>query len=35
MLADTVARFETAGIDLVTLIASSRDDWDRFESLHW
>ena len=34
-LAETVARFETAGIELVSLIASSEDDWDRYESLHW
>jgi hypothetical protein len=34
-LAETVARFESAGVELVTLIASSQDDWDRYESLHW
>jgi SAM-dependent methyltransferase len=31
----TVARFETAGVALTGLIASSRDDWDAYESLHW
>lgn len=31
----TVARFESAGIDLIGLVASSQDDWDRYESLHW
>lgn len=34
-LAETVARFETRGVELVTVIASSQDDWDRYESLHW
>jgi hypothetical protein len=34
-LADTVARFTTAGLAVETLIASSFDDWDRYESLHW
>lgn len=34
-LAETVARFETAGLSFVGLIDSSRDDWDRYESLHW
>ena len=34
-LAETVARFETGAVELVTLIASSQDDWDRYESLHW
>jgi SAM-dependent methyltransferase len=31
----TVARFESAGLDLTGLVASSEDDWDRYESLHW
>jgi SAM-dependent methyltransferase len=31
----TVARFESAGIDLTGLVAASEDDWDRYESLHW
>jgi SAM-dependent methyltransferase len=34
-LRETVARFEAAGVPLVTLIASSEDDWDTYESLHW
>jgi hypothetical protein len=34
-LADTAARFADAGLELITLIASSLDDWDRYESLHW
>ncbi len=34
-LPETVARFESAEVELVTLIASSEDDWDRYESLHW
>lgn len=31
----TVERFESAGIDLTGMVASSQDDWDRYESLHW
>jgi SAM-dependent methyltransferase len=34
-LAETVQRFEVAGLDVVALIAASEDDWDRYESLHW
>jgi SAM-dependent methyltransferase len=34
-LSQTVARVEAAGLALVTLIASSEDDWDTYESLHW
>ncbi|MBA3718525.1 MAG: methyltransferase domain-containing protein [Actinobacteria bacterium] len=34
-LPQTVERFESAGVQVVTLIASSHDDWDRYESLHW
>jgi len=34
-LRETVARVEAAGLALVTLIASSEDDWDTYESLHW
>jgi hypothetical protein len=34
-LPETVARFESAGVDVVSLIASSHDDWDRYESLRW
>jgi SAM-dependent methyltransferase len=31
----TVGRFEEVGVALTGLIASSDDDWDRYESLHW
>jgi SAM-dependent methyltransferase len=34
-LAETVGRFEAAGLAPEGLIASSADDWDRYESLHW
>lgn len=34
-LRETVARFEAAGLALVAVIASSLDDWDAYESLHW
>jgi SAM-dependent methyltransferase len=34
-LRDTVARLESAGLSLTAMIASSEDDWDRYESLHW
>ncbi len=34
-LHETVARFERPGIEFVTHIASSQDDWDRYETLHW
>jgi hypothetical protein len=34
-LADTAGRFESGGVELVSLIASSEDEWDRYESLHW
>jgi SAM-dependent methyltransferase len=34
-LPETVGRFEAAGLEPVSLIASSQDDWDRYESLHW
>jgi SAM-dependent methyltransferase len=34
-LRETVARIEDAGLALVTMIASSLDDWDTYESLHW
>src|ERR1700704_4523862 len=34
-LPETVAKLEDAGLALVTLIASSEDDWDTYESLHW
>jgi len=31
----TVRIFETSGIPVVSVIASSEDDWDRYETLHW
>jgi SAM-dependent methyltransferase len=31
----TVVRFERPGLQLVGLVASSDDDWDHYESLHW
>jgi SAM-dependent methyltransferase len=34
-LPETVERFESAGVEVVSLIASSQDDWDRYESLQW
>jgi len=34
-LAETMDRFTTAGLAPEALIASSEDDWDRYESLHW
>ena len=34
-LAETVARAESTGVRVVSLVASSEDDWDRYESLHW
>ncbi|HZQ82397.1 MAG TPA: methyltransferase domain-containing protein [Gaiellaceae bacterium] len=34
-LPTAVARFESAGVDLIGLVAASEDDWDRYESLHW
>jgi hypothetical protein len=34
-LPETVERFESAGVEVVSLIASSQDDWDRYESLRW
>jgi SAM-dependent methyltransferase len=34
-LPETVARLESAGVQLTGIIAASRDDWDRYESLHW
>jgi SAM-dependent methyltransferase len=33
--AETTERFRAAGLTVETLIASSDDDWDRYESLHW
>jgi SAM-dependent methyltransferase len=34
-LAETVERAESTGVRVVSLVASSEDDWDRYESLHW
>jgi SAM-dependent methyltransferase len=31
----TVRIFETSGLPVVSVIASSEDDWDRYETLHW
>ena len=34
-LEGTVTIFETCGLPVVSVIASSDDDWDRYETLHW
>ena len=34
-LEGTVQIFETSGLPVVSVIASSEDDWDRYETLHW
>jgi SAM-dependent methyltransferase len=34
-LPETIERAESAGVRVLSLIASSEDDWDRYESLHW
>lgn len=34
-LPETVALFESTGVEVVSLIASSQDDWDRYDTLHW
>ena len=34
-LEGTVSVFETEGLPVVSVIASSEDDWDRYETLHW
>jgi SAM-dependent methyltransferase len=34
-LEGTVTIFETSGLSVVSVIASSEDDWDRYETLHW
>jgi SAM-dependent methyltransferase len=34
-LAETVGLVDAAGLEPTTLIASSEDDWDRYESLQW
>jgi SAM-dependent methyltransferase len=34
-LEGTVTVFEACGLPVVSIIASSEDDWDRYETLHW
>lgn len=34
-LPETVARAESEGVQVVSLIDASYDDWDRYETLHW
>jgi hypothetical protein len=34
-LSQTIERAESTGVRVVSLIASSEDDWDRYESLQW
>ena len=34
-LAETIERLSSAGLEPVSIIASSEDDWDTYESLHW
>ena len=34
-LEGTVTIMETGGLRVVSVIASSEDDWDRYETLHW
>jgi hypothetical protein len=34
-LAQTVARFEAAGVDVTGMVAASEDDWDHYTSLQW
>src|SRR5262245_4474161 len=34
-LEGTVTIFETAGLPVVSVIASSEDDWDRYDTLRW
>ncbi len=34
-LEGTVRIFETEGLPVVSVLASSEDDWDRYETLHW
>jgi protein-L-isoaspartate O-methyltransferase len=35
LLDGTIAVFETSGLPVVSVVASSEDDWDRYETLHW
>jgi SAM-dependent methyltransferase len=34
-LEGTVVIFETSGLPVISVIAASEDDWDRYGSLHW
>jgi SAM-dependent methyltransferase len=34
-LAETADRFHQADLPVVAVIASSQDDWDRYQALHW
>jgi SAM-dependent methyltransferase len=34
-LPETIARFESTGVEVVSLIDASLDDWDRYKTLHW
>jgi SAM-dependent methyltransferase len=34
-LAGTLARFDSLGLDLVEMVLSSPDDWDRYAAAHW
>jgi predicted O-methyltransferase YrrM len=34
-LEGTVVALETSGLPVISVIASSEDDWDRYETLHW
>ena len=34
-LEGTITVFESCGVPVVSVIASSEDDWDRYETLHW
>jgi SAM-dependent methyltransferase len=34
-LEGTVTIFETSGLRVVSVLASSEEDWDRYETLHW
>ena len=35
LLDDTVTSIETHGVSVVSVIAASQDDWDRYETLRW
>jgi SAM-dependent methyltransferase len=34
-IAETVERIEAHGLAVISIIAASEDDWDRYETLHW